>query len=603
MKNLWVREQITDEMIYRSVRKIAAHIHREDTGKELRPDEFFAILILRTIEETDAVAGTDSMVGNPECCKKAQQSPDNFHLDPHSKQWLWFLLKSRKSSEFAENCLALGQMLSEERISPPCVCVRNALLPWAKTELVKGDNVNNSLQKLLHYYRARAILEPLFTTTRKRLQYFEKTLEDSLLKIYFHTPYDWFWVQYCSRIEALSGLCYGKAYDFHLRIKSDNVIDVRQTLSIHKLSKHEQQQEECRLTERRISLLTELTKAVRETQTLDSKEYKVKSNKLSRRYAEHGIIACSPKMIDVFERLSLLPATKATVLIQGETGTGKELVAKAIHSEWAKGEARPFISVNCAAIPKTVLESELFGHVKGAFTDAKSDKKGYFELADRGTLFLDQIESMNVEIQGGLLRAIDNEEIRPVGSEIVKKVNVRIIAATNQNLDELISKGDFRNDLYYRLNIVDIHLPPLRERGDDVHCLLSHFLEDTCKEQSKPTYRVNAKTLALCKSYPWPGNVRELKNQVKKTVLKTTDEAGFNELLQQDLEDLIKKEKRTPPSGALPKIVKDIEKSMIEDALSRAKGIIAEAARLLGMKRTTLESKIKKLGIVKKVNR
>ncbi|MEE3208557.1 MAG: sigma-54 dependent transcriptional regulator, partial [Pseudomonadota bacterium] len=234
--------------------------------------------------------------------------------------------------------------------------------------------------------------------------------------------------------------------------------------------------------------------------------------------SETGIIgSCEPMQL-LFRKIAKVAPTDATVLIQGESGTGKELVAKAIHNQSRRAD-KPLISVNCAAIPETLIESELFGHEKGAFTGATAQRQGLVEAADGGTLFLDEIGELPLEAQARLLRVLQEGEIRRVGSVQSQKVNVRLVAATHRNLKELSSQGEFREDLYYRLNVMELHLPPLRDRGEDVIEIAVAMLARACEKMAQAPMRFNDDSLKAIRDYHWPGNVRELENAVERSVI------------------------------------------------------------------------------------
>jgi transcriptional regulator with GAF, ATPase, and Fis domain len=305
----------------------------------------------------------------------------------------------------------------------------------------------------------------------------------------------------------------------------------------------------------------------------------------STRFPYPEIVAVSPPMLEVLELLDRITPTEAPVLIMGESGTGKELVARAIHANGPRREGR-FVSENCAAIPETLLESELFGHTKGAFTGADSAKPGLFRMADGGTLFLDEIGDMPVNLQTKLLRALEKGEVRPVGGSQPVRVDVRIISATNQQIDRMIEEGSFRRDLFYRLNVFEVSLPPLRERWEDIPLLVEHFLAEAAPADG-PAPRVDDECLLALMLNDWPGNIRELRNEVLRAttlggdVLKLAD---FSATLR-------------PPRNALKRIVQQVERRIIQQVLARTKGKKLEAARLLGISRPTLDSKIETLGI------
>ena len=229
------------------------------------------------------------------------------------------------------------------------------------------------------------------------------------------------------------------------------------------------------------------------------------------------IIGKSPAMVDVYKTVARVAPTKSAVLILGESGTGKELIARAIH-EHSPRASRPFVAVDCGALTETLLESELFGHVRGAFTGAVADKKGVFEEAEGGTCFLDEIGDISSNMQAKLLRVLQEHEVRRVGGKDWIKADVRIVAATNRNLTELVRKGTFRQDLYYRLNVVSVHVPPLRERAEDIPLLVAHFLRRYSQESGKAVTEVSDKAMKLLCSYAWPGNIRELENAIEQAV-------------------------------------------------------------------------------------
>jgi two-component system NtrC family response regulator len=303
---------------------------------------------------------------------------------------------------------------------------------------------------------------------------------------------------------------------------------------------------------------------------------------------QDGLIGSSEAMRQVQKTIGLLADSDATVLITGETGTGKELVARAIHDHGQRG-GKPFIAVNCAAIPGELLESELFGHVRGAFTGAVADRAGAFRQADRGTLFLDEIGDMDIAMQAKILRALQERIVTPVGGKPVP-VDVRIIAATHRDLAEAVRDGGFREDLYYRLHVVPIHLPPLRERIADIVPLAQHFLRGAGDKE----LTADAATRLL--RHPWPGNVRELRNAMERAaVLVRGDRIGGAQLGFLD-------ETATPaaadwPDEDLPSAVERLEEMLIRRALARSGGNRAEAARLLNIHRPLLYAKLRKYGI------
>ena len=309
------------------------------------------------------------------------------------------------------------------------------------------------------------------------------------------------------------------------------------------------------------------------------------------------IIGDSPKMEQVFKVIQRIAQSDVTVLVRGETGTGKELVAAAIHKRSKRAE-EPFIKLNCAAITDTLLESELFGHEKGAFTDARETRKGRFELADGGTLFLDEIGDISASAQVKLLRVLQEREFERVGGSKTIKVNVRLVAATNRNLEQMVKDGKFREDLYYRLNVIPIDLPPLRERGDDIKQLVNFFLERSMKNHKKIVTITDEAMDALC-SYPWPGNVRELENTIERIVLMGNEE-GINKydmlLLLPALNDQ-KLKSEYKPIGKKNLNLEELEKEAIIEALENNDFNQSSAAIELGITLRQMGYKIKKYEI------
>jgi len=307
-------------------------------------------------------------------------------------------------------------------------------------------------------------------------------------------------------------------------------------------------------------------------------------------HSRHGldqIIGVSPAMDAVFKMVRSVAGTSSTVLITGESGTGKELVAKAIHALSPRKDAA-FVSINCGALTETLLESELFGHMKGAFTDAHQNKKGLFEAAHRGTLFLDEIGDTPPSMQVKMLRAIQDKKIRRVGGTEETEVDVRILAATNRSLAALVQEKRFREDLFYRLNVIPIHMPALRERREDIPLLSDHFLEGFSREMGKSVARISQEAMVRLRAYSWPGNVRELENVIERAVALETTPA----VLVERLPDTLQAE--TPPllTGVVPPLgdgfsldehLRSIEGRLLTVALQRAKGDRAEAANLLGI--------------------
>ncbi|NDY71169.1 sigma-54-dependent Fis family transcriptional regulator [Desulfobacter hydrogenophilus] len=312
---------------------------------------------------------------------------------------------------------------------------------------------------------------------------------------------------------------------------------------------------------------------------------------LKQEYSFDNIIGNSPSMMEVFKTIHHVKDSKSTVLIRGETGTGKELVAKAIHYNGDRA-AKPYIPVNCAAINENLMNSELFGHVKGAYTGAISDKQGFFEAADGGTLFLDEIGDIGKGLQQALLRAIESGEIRPVGSFKRKIVQVRIIAATNRNLEDMVKKGRFREDLYYRLNVVTISLPPLRERIDDVALLAFYFLRRYAAQNNKQIDQISYDALKLMEKYNWPGNVRELENIIERATLFEESPALTVESLPSIFRHSVSRSPRRNINS-----LDQMNRTHIEEVLESTGGNKTEASKILGINRSTLYRIMKRFKI------
>lgn len=364
-----------------------------------------------------------------------------------------------------------------------------------------------------------------------------------------------------------------------------------------------------------------------------------------------GIIGQSTTLAEVFRVLRKVAPTDSTVLVTGESGTGKELLVRALHATSLRA-SKPFVPINCGAIPKELLESELFGHEKGAFTHAIRSRPGRFEMADGGTIFLDEIGEMELSLQVKILRVLQEKEIERVGGQGIKKVDVRVVAATNRDLEAEVAKGTFREDLYYRLNVIPLHLPPLRERGGDVLLLAEHFLAQFCRKKQRPILKLAPLTQRVLAAYAWPGNVRELENfmerlsilvddavvQPQDLPLKILDAVG-------DIHALPEPESASPASDAAPPdkardstpadtapasatptdaapaqaaeggfvwpTLRDLERfgmglkefldamedRLLDEALEQSDGVKNQAAELLGIKRTTLIEKLKKKGM------
>ncbi len=315
-------------------------------------------------------------------------------------------------------------------------------------------------------------------------------------------------------------------------------------------------------------------------------------SRLDRKFGFESIIGNSPQMLETFKLLRQISVTSATVLITGESGTGKELVAQAIHAN-SRRRRGPFVALNCAALSEGVLESELFGHEKGAFTGAEAARQGRFEYADGGTLFLDEVGDIPLSTQVKLLRVIEAREIMRVGSNTPIPVNVRLIAATNQELESLVKQKEFREDFYYRLKVITIDLPPLRERNEDIPLLVDAFTKEFSKEHDKPIKAVDPEIHDVLKAYRWPGNVRELKNCMESMVVTTRDE----KLTVRDIPTSIMKEITSagdePSAIPLNLSLPESEKRLIRAALKRAGGNRRSAAEMLNIGLRTLYRKIK----------
>jgi two-component system response regulator PilR (NtrC family) len=326
----------------------------------------------------------------------------------------------------------------------------------------------------------------------------------------------------------------------------------------------------------------------------------LESGEESHRFGE--IIGKSSEIVEVFDMISRIAPSKASVLIIGESGTGKELVAKAIHRESPRAR-RPFVTVNCTAIPETLLESEMFGHVKGSFTGAVVNKPGLVEAAHTGTLFLDEVGEIPLSIQAKLLRFLQEREFRRVGGNEYKKVDVRVIAATNKKLEKEMETGLFREDLYYRLNVIRISLPPLREREDDIPLLVDHFLAKFALEQGKQIEKVSSLAARVLSNYDYPGNVRELENLIERCVtLERSDQLTAEnlppKLVEQPPPASAPGEMDIPPDGIdLNRVTEEVERQLVSRALALTGGNRSRASRLLGISLRSLRYRLVKLGM------
>lgn len=321
---------------------------------------------------------------------------------------------------------------------------------------------------------------------------------------------------------------------------------------------------------------------------------------LDRKYGFENIIGHSEALLSVLDMAARAARTNSTILIHAETGTGKELLARAIHQNSLRRE-KPFVTINCAAIPRELLESELFGHVKGSFTGAMAHKKGKVELANLGTLFLDEIGEMQIELQAKVLRLVQQGEIEKVGASAAEKVDVRIITATHRDLRAMIEDGAFREDLYYRLAVIPLELPPLRERAEDIPQLLQHFFVKTKERVGRPDVVLPAALVPCFQNYRWPGNIRELENIVERLVVLCRG----NEITLDDLPEYLRKEKSAteslefelPPAGIS---LESVEKELLVRALEKFNGNQTHAARYLDISRKALIYRMEKYGIRRK---
>ncbi len=302
------------------------------------------------------------------------------------------------------------------------------------------------------------------------------------------------------------------------------------------------------------------------------------------------IIGNSARMKELFRMTEQVARSDATVLLRGESGTGKELVAAAVHRLSGRA-ARPFVRVNCAVLPETLIESELFGHERGAFTGALEQKKGRFEVAGDGTIFLDEIGELSPATQAKLLRVLQEREFQRVGGTQTLRCNARVLAASNKDLEAAVASGAFREDLYYRLNVVSIHLPPLRDRKSDIPILSEHFLERSAAANRKPVRRFSPGALDLLMAYPWPGNVRELENAVERAVLVCTGMTLYPYHLPPNIQSAIRGKGRAP---SMRSAVEQLEKELLSEALSNADGNQSRAARLLGISERMVRYKARK---------
>lgn len=343
-------------------------------------------------------------------------------------------------------------------------------------------------------------------------------------------------------------------------------------------------------------------KIIEEREHLQPRTSEARSS-LNQRYSFSNIIAHSKSMKEIFETVKRLAHFSTTVLITGESGTGKELLARAIHHNSPR-RGKPFIAINCGAIPENLMESELFGHKKGAFTDATRDKRGLLEEANGGTVFLDEIGEMPTHLQVKLLRALQEQQIRRVGDEQLISIDVRVIAATLRDLEDDVRTGRFRDDLYYRLNVVSIHLPALRERSDDLPVLVQHFIKKHSKRLNLPALTITDEAMQCIKSYSWPGNVRELENCLERALVLTESGVIDRDALPDKVRLSQKSESDEPPTDFLSddnlsiKVhTRSLEMNLIRKALKRTRGNRTHAAKVLEISHRALLYKLKEYGL------
>jgi len=345
-----------------------------------------------------------------------------------------------------------------------------------------------------------------------------------------------------------------------------------------------------------------VNKALEKTQLME--ENLRLRQEVESRYKFRNLVGASRPMQEVFDLIRKIAPTKANILVLGESGTGKELAAKAIHYNSDRGD-KPMVTVNCGAIPSELLESELFGHLKGSFTGAYHDKRGLFETAHQGTIFLDEIGEMPLHIQVKLLRAIQEKTFKPVGGVKDKSVDVRVIAASNRDLQEAIKQGIFREDLYYRLNVIQIRMPPLRERMDDIPLLVEHFINRFSEEIGKEVSGISEKAMNILREHDWPGNIRELENTIERAISL----AYSDTIMPDNLPDKLVSEKSEPPLSSgfsipeegmeMEKYMEEMEKTLVLEALQRSGGVKKRAAELLGISFRSFRYRLEKLGIEK----
>ena len=323
------------------------------------------------------------------------------------------------------------------------------------------------------------------------------------------------------------------------------------------------------------------------------------------KYRFENIIGSSAPMQAVYGLIAKCAPTNTTVLITGESGTGKEMIARAIHYNSLRKD-QPFVTVDCNTLSENLLESELFGHTKGSFTGAVANKRGMFEVANNGTLFLDEFGNIPLSTQAKLLRVIQEREFRPVGSTVVQKTNVRLVAATNKDLKAMVAEGSFREDLYYRINVFPIHAPALRERRDDIPALAFHFLKTFCNELEKPVPEISEAAMSTLVNYDWPGNVRELENTIHRAVILASDKAIHQAHLVNIIQASPRPDLQVPRTGedlkrlkkiAREKSVEEVEKLFIQETLKRNASNVTKSAEETGMQRSNFQALMKKYNI------
>ena len=341
-------------------------------------------------------------------------------------------------------------------------------------------------------------------------------------------------------------------------------------------------------------LLQSIKNAIRQRELFS--ENRALRRELDQRYSFSEIIGKSESLQAVFRRVEKVAATNTNILIQGESGTGKELVARAIHHNSPRS-SRPFVAINCGAVPENLLESELFGHAKGAFTGAVTSKPGLFRAAEGGTVFLDEIGEISSAMQVRLLRALQEHEVTPVGSSAPVKFDARIISATNRDLEKEVQEGRFREDLFYRLNVIEIHLPPLRERREDIPLLIKHFITQTAREQSSAEKPIEQQAMSALINYTWPGNVRELQNAIERAFTLSDKEIDLDSLSPRIRNVAQHSLPMRDPDGLRPTL-EEMERRYIFDVLNSVNQDKTSAANILGIDLSTLYRKLKRYDVV-----